>query len=47
YHSMGMDKYKRLNMDYKLSGREKPADEKMEELKEKFEKEGIKVKIGG
>lgn len=47
YHSMGMDKYKRLNMDYKLSGMEKPADEKMEELKEKFEKEGIKVKIGG
>ena len=47
YHSMGMDKYERLEMKYKLSGKEKPADEKMEELKGKFEKAKIKVKIGG
>lgn len=47
YHKMGMDKYKRLKMEYKLSGMEKPSDEKMEEIKEKFKKNGIKVEIGG
>ena len=27
YHKMGMDKYRRLNMEYKLSGMENPSDE--------------------
>lgn len=47
YHKMGMDKYKRLKMEYKLSGMEKPSDEKMNEIAEKFRKVGIKVKVGG
>lgn len=47
YHKMGMDKYKRLNMEYKLLGMEKPLEEKMGEIAEKFRKAGIKVKIGG
>lgn len=47
YHKMGMDKYRRLEMDYKLSGMEKPTDERMEEIADKFIKGGIKVKIGG
>lgn len=47
YHKMGMDKYKRLKMQYKLSGTEKPSDEKMNEIVKKFRKVGIKVKIGG
>ncbi|APQ73222.1 glycyl-radical enzyme activating protein [Clostridium botulinum] len=47
YHKMGMDKYKRLKMEYKLTGREKPSDEKMNEIAEKFKQAGIKVKIGG
>lgn len=47
YHKMGMDKYRRLNKDYKLSGMEKPSDERMAEIADKFNKCGIKVRIGG
>lgn len=47
YHKMGMDKYKRLNMEYKLLGIEKPSEDKMTEIAEKFIKAGMKVKIGG
>ncbi|MCM0647834.1 glycyl-radical enzyme activating protein [Clostridium swellfunianum] len=47
YHKMGMDKYRRLEMDYKLSGMEKPTDERMKEIADRFLRRGIKVKIGG
>jgi pyruvate formate lyase activating enzyme len=47
YHKMGMDKYRRLNMEYKLTGMEKPSDEKIDEIVNKFKKSNIKVKIGG
>lgn len=47
YHKMGMDKYRRLNMAYKLSGLEMPSDEVMSKIADKFKKAGIKIKIGG
>jgi pyruvate formate lyase activating enzyme len=47
YHKMGMDKYIRLNMKYKLSGLEKPSDEIMENIAGKFRTAGIKIKMGG
>lgn len=47
YHKMGMDKYKRLKMEYKLSGTEKPSEERLYEISERFKKAGIQVKIGG
>ncbi|MBZ9686119.1 glycyl-radical enzyme activating protein [Clostridium estertheticum] len=47
YHKMGMDKYRRLNMEYKLSGMEKPRDEVIDKIAEKFRKAGIKIIIGG
>ncbi len=47
YHKMGMDKYRRLDREYKLTGMEKPSDEWMKKTKEKFEKFGFKVSIGG
>lgn len=47
YHKMGMDKYRRLNMQYKLSGEETPTEEAMNQVAEKFKKAGIKIKIGG
>lgn len=47
YHKMGMDKYGRLHREYKLTGMEKPSDEWMKKTKEKFEKFGFKVNIGG
>ncbi|MGH4140265.1 trans-4-hydroxy-L-proline dehydratase activase [Clostridium sp.] len=47
YHKMGMDKYRRLNMDYKLSGLEKPTDKVIDKIVEKFKNAGIKINIGG
>ncbi|QZY55155.1 trans-4-hydroxy-L-proline dehydratase activase [Crassaminicella profunda] len=47
FHKMGMDKYKRLEMEYKLSGMEKPSTERMAQIQEKFKASGLKVKIGG
>ncbi|MHC6178919.1 trans-4-hydroxy-L-proline dehydratase activase [Clostridium sp. JNZ X4-2] len=47
YHKMGMDKYRRLNRKYKLSGLETPWDKVMNKIADKFKKAGIKIKIGG
>lgn len=47
YHKMGMEKYKRLGMEYKLTGNEKPSDEKMQEIANKFKAARIRIKIGG
>ncbi|MBV7273644.1 glycyl-radical enzyme activating protein [Clostridiaceae bacterium UIB06] len=47
YHKMGMDKYRRLKMQYNLTGMEKPSNERMEEIKGKFKNSGIKIEIGG
>jgi pyruvate formate lyase activating enzyme len=47
YHKMGMDKYRRLKIDYKLFGMEKPSSERLGEIEDKFRKTGIKVKMGG
>lgn len=47
YHKMGMDKYKRLNMDLKLQEIQEPSHAKMNELSEIFKNVGLKVKIGG
>jgi len=47
YHEIGSDKYKRLNMDYKGDSMSRPSDERLEEIKSRFEKYNFKVKIGG
>lgn len=47
YHKMGMDKYRRLKMEYNLTGLEQPSNERMGEIKDKFKKAGIKFEIGG
>lgn len=47
YHKMGMDKYRRLNMKYKLSGLETPTEESMNKIADKFKKAGMKIKVGG
>ncbi len=47
YHDMGKDKYGRLDLEYKLESMKKPSDERIEEIKNKFEENNIKVKIGG
>lgn len=47
YHKIGMDKYTRLEEEYKLKDMEEPSMEHMTKLAEVFKNHGIKVKIGG
>lgn len=47
YHDIARNKYSRLGREYCGSGMKVPVEEKMNEIKERFEKSGYKVKIGG
>lgn len=47
YHSMGKEKYDRLDMDYILKGDEQPGANRIMEIEEKFKMEGLKTVIGG
>ncbi|WP_432409699.1 trans-4-hydroxy-L-proline dehydratase activase [Wukongibacter sp. M2B1] len=47
YHSIAIDKYKRLNMEYRIPDILEPKDEEMERIGQKFKDNGIIVKIGG
>jgi pyruvate formate lyase activating enzyme len=47
FHKIGASKYKRFNLQYRMSGIEQPDKEKMKRIKELFEATGISVKIGG
>jgi len=46
YHDVS-EKFRRLGKEYKMKVHESPESEKMEEIKEKFEEIGLRVKIGG
>lgn len=47
YHNIAIDKYNRLDMEYKIPDIKNPDDEVMEEIAEKFKEYGLNVKIGG
>ncbi|CAM2758776.1 trans-4-hydroxy-L-proline dehydratase activase [Hathewaya histolytica] len=47
YHRIGMDKYRRLNKDYKLKDLKEPTKKQMMEISEYFKDSGFNVKIGG
>jgi pyruvate formate lyase activating enzyme len=47
YHTIGSSKYKRFDLPYLMDGIQPPSREKMNELKLRFEKTGVSVKIGG
>ena len=47
YHSMMVDKYKRLKKPFFLGSIKKPSNETLENIKGKFERKGFKVNIGG
>ena len=47
YHRIGIAKYKKFNIPYRMNTTEQPSPERMRELKEFFSGTGIKVKIGG
>lgn len=47
YHSMGKEKYSRLNMEYLLNGDEKPSANRINQIEKIFQREGFKTIIGG
>ncbi|MCK4257488.1 MAG: glycyl-radical enzyme activating protein [Halanaerobiales bacterium] len=47
YHNIGIDKYKKLGMTYKVQNVKVPSDEKMNQLSEILKRMGLNVKIGG
>lgn len=47
YHDIAKNKYDKLGKEYKEDLMSKPSEERMEEIKKMFEKNGYKVKIGG
>ena len=47
YHKMGREKYQRLNLEYKMSDEEKPDDNKLKDIKAKFERNKYLTVIGG
>jgi pyruvate formate lyase activating enzyme len=47
YHDIGRDKYKRLAMEYAQESMARPSDERLEEIKQRFEANGFPVRIGG
>ncbi len=47
YHSMMEDKYRKLNKPFFLKHIKKPTDKRVEDVKRKFEKFGLRVNIGG
>jgi len=47
YHKIGMSKYRRFGMEFKMNGVERPSSERMNQLKDFFSSTGFKVKIGG
>ncbi|NMC38175.1 MAG: glycyl-radical enzyme activating protein [Bacteroidales bacterium] len=47
YHRIGMAKYRKFNIPFRMKDTEQPSHEKMRCLKEYFSKTGIPVKTGG
>ncbi len=47
YIKAGIEKYRRLERNYRLKERMSPTDERVEEIKNMFEESGYIVKVGG
>lgn len=47
YHQAGVEKYRRLGLEYPLFDLQPPGDGYMQQIKERLEEYGLKVKIGG
>ena len=47
YHNIAMEKYKRIGKEYSLNEIKTPPDDRMNEIQQKFQSYGFKVKIGG
>jgi pyruvate formate lyase activating enzyme len=47
YHRIGVDKYRRVGMQYRLAGLEPPSMDHVRQIAGQFEREGFAVRIGG
>jgi pyruvate formate lyase activating enzyme len=47
YHKIGVSKYKKFSMEYRMNGVNQPSKQRMNELKLLFDDTGIPVRIGG
>jgi len=47
YHKLGIEKYKRLGMKYRMEEIQPPSKEEVEKIAERFRSHGLKVKVGG
>ena len=47
YHDFAMEKYKRVGIDYELSDIEEPTENRVETIKGRLNRAGIKCEIGG
>jgi pyruvate formate lyase activating enzyme len=47
YHRIGLEKYQRLGMPYRLNGLEPPPEERLREIAHEFEQMGFAVRVGG
>jgi pyruvate formate lyase activating enzyme len=47
YHRIGVEKYRRAGMQYRLEGLEPPSTEQMGQIARHFEREGFVVRVGG
>jgi pyruvate formate lyase activating enzyme len=47
YHEIGVEKYKKLGMDYRLKGLKPPAQEHVGAIAEEFQRDGFAIRVGG
>ncbi len=47
YHALAAHKYEKFGREYRMEGVPEPDEGEMEQLREQFEREGFRVKIGG
>lgn len=47
YHEIGVEKYKKLGMDYRLKGLKPPEQEHVGAIAEQFRRDGFAVRVGG
>ncbi len=47
YHEIGVDKYRRLGLEYRLEGLKPPGAEQIEEIAKQLQSDGFAVRVGG
>lgn len=46
YHRIGLEKYRRLGMPYRLEGLAPPAADQVQQIAQQFEREGFTIRVG-